>query len=810
MPIELPQLDDITFDRTVAELERRIAVYAPEWTDRNASDPGIALIHLFAHLAEQVGWRLNRVPESAHVELLKILGVRLQPAQAAQAMVALLLTDPTTLAGYTLAAGARVRAKTGSPPPAFETDAAIDVVPAEPVLLATTKNPFIYDLLDTGAGRETPISYPTVPANDTEWLTVTWDGKTPKIKDVPLDPVRLIGRPAQRHVWIGLAANLTANAGFRGARVTLSVSFDDDERPDLTADERCGTDAPAGEMPVPIDWLAYYDASLGAMQPITGRIDDTTARFTRSGTLRFGVPMTVGAIPDARWAPLRAAGTSTPLQACLALGEKIRAELQPLSPLTTITGPVFSTVIQHGMSAADAEAAKTLPPVMHPLDPALRAVTRVQCWLRVTLPASAAAAPTMRVRMATLNAVHVTHATTVRNEVLGRGTGRPRQKFALANQNVLAGTLELAVQESVDATTPLEEWAETDAIEAADAFARLYVLDREAGTIESGDGEHGRIVPLVPGTGEVIALRYRHGGGLAGNVGVGAITVLDSGAAGVAGVVNPVRADGGRDAETLEQAKTRVRKEIASRSRAVTAEDFRWIASQTRDVRVARAEVIPLRRPLPRTLAAGPASGGGTIPAGPPISMHCGTVPQGPLGLDPRVAAGAVSVVVIPDEPGSEPVPTRSFLRAVCRWLDAHRLVTTEVHVVPPQYCRFCDVQVMVQARPGYTRSRLQDLVGERLARWLHPLTGGDEGTGFPFGGQVHIAELIALVTRVEGVARVESISAWFTRTRSAATPRQGQLVLCPSLPGQVDRIQLGAEECVSIDPTSLTLGTVA
>lgn len=808
MPIELPQLDDITFDRTVAELERRISVYAPEWTDRNASDPGIALIHLFAHLAEQVGWRLNRVPASAHVELLKILGVRLQPAHAATTTLALLLTDPTTLAGYTLDRGARIRAKAGTPPPSFETDDPVDVVPAEPVLLATTKNPLVYDLLDTGAGRETPAVYPNVPANDTEWLTVTWDGKTPKIKDLPLDPVRLVGRPVQRYLWIGLAANLAADAGFRGARVTLSVTFDDDERPDLTADERCGTMTAAGEMPLPIDWLAFYDAVDGAMRPIGGRIDDTTARFTRSGGLRFTVPMTVGPIPDARWAPLRDPGTTTPLQACLALGAAMQTQLQPLSPLLTLTETKYREVIQHGIDAAAAQAAATQPPIAHPLDPALRAVTRVHCWLRVALPASASGAPTMRVRMATLNAVRATNATTVRNEVLGRGTGRPGQEFALANRNVLTGTLELAVQESVDATTPLEEWSETDALEAADPFARVYSLDREAGTISTGDGEHGRIIPLVPGTGEVVALRYRYGGGLAGEVGVGGITVLDSGAPGVAGVVNAVRATGGRDAETLEQAKLRVRKEIASRSRAVTAEDFEWIASQTPDVRVARAVVVPLRRPLPRTIAAGP-SGVTVAPSGPPVSMRCGTVPPGPLGLDPRVAAGAVSVVVVPDEPGSEPVPTRSFLRAVCHWLDSHRLVTTEVHVVPPQYCRFCDIQILVQARPGYTRSKLQDLVGERLAKWLHPLTGGDEGTGFPFGGQLHIADLIALVTRTEGVDRVESLSAWFTRTRSAAAPRQGQLVLCPTAAGQVDRIQLAAEECVSFDATSLTLGTV-
>ena len=55
MPIEAPQLDDLRFDRTVEELVRRIPAYAPEWTDHNASDPGISLIDLFAYVTEQMG-----------------------------------------------------------------------------------------------------------------------------------------------------------------------------------------------------------------------------------------------------------------------------------------------------------------------------------------------------------------------------------------------------------------------------------------------------------------------------------------------------------------------------------------------------------------------------------------------------------------------------------------------------------------------------------------------------------------------------------------------------------------------------------
>ena len=53
-------------------------------------------------------------------------------------------------------------------------------------------------------------------------------------------------------------------------------------------------------------------------------------------------------------------------------------------------------------------------------------------------------------------------------------------------------------------------------------------------------------------------------------------------------------------------------------------------------------------------------------------------------------------------------------------------------------------------------------------------LTGGDDGTGYPFGAQVHIADLIAHVFRTEGVERVDSLTARFARTKSNAVPRTG------------------------------------
>jgi hypothetical protein len=792
MPIESPQLDDLRFDRTVEELTRRIPVYAPEWTDHNASDPGITLIQLFAYLAEQIGYRLNRVPEKNHIELLKLLGVRLQPAHAASTRLALLLSNPATLVGYSLAAGARASAKKGDPPPSFETDGPVDVVPAEPVLLITTLNPNLGDLREGETAP--PLVFPdTIPNDNTEWMAVAWDGKTPKLKDMPAGPVKIFRRAdPQPYLWVGLDFNPALDAGFRNVRVALTVQLDDDEQPDLASDVACVNPRSAGEEAPAIDWLAYFDAAANEVRRVPGRIDDTSGRLTRSGTIRFTAPLDLG--PITTWADLRPPTTVGALDACLALADTMAGELQSLPPLGTLTIGTYRSVLSTGVIAAHEAAEAVQPPIAHPLDPALR--DKAKGWLRLTLVPPAAGESSRRVRMVSFNVVPATHATTVTNEILGRGDGRPGQRYLLANANVLPGTLDLAVQEDVDPVTPLVNWSETRSLDTAQPFDSVYELDPEAGA----DGRGGRIPPLVPNTGDIIARRYRFGGGEKGEVPVAAVTVLDTPAPGVAEVVNVVAARGGREAETLEQAKRRARKELSTRSRAVTASDFEWIALQTPTVRVARAQIVALRRPLPRAAGA---------PA-PPAAPRCGpALPQGPNGLDRIQAPGAVTVVVVPDEPGPEPTPTPSFLREVCRQLDGHRLVTTEVHVVPPQFCRLCTVFVRVRGKAGYTRSRLQDLVEATLGTYLHVLTGGEDGQGFPFGAQLHVADLIARVLRTEGVERVEFLSADFTRTKSNGVPREGRLVSCPSAAGDVDRVALSPEESVSIDVTTVNLATV-
>lgn len=90
MSLRPPDLDDRDFQALMRDALARIQDASPRWTDHSPSDPGIVLLDAFAYLTEMMIYRLNRVPEKAYVEFLRLMGVTLRPPAAAK--VALRLT----------------------------------------------------------------------------------------------------------------------------------------------------------------------------------------------------------------------------------------------------------------------------------------------------------------------------------------------------------------------------------------------------------------------------------------------------------------------------------------------------------------------------------------------------------------------------------------------------------------------------------------------------------------------------------------------------------------------------------------------
>ncbi|MGR9115878.1 MAG: putative baseplate assembly protein [Gammaproteobacteria bacterium] len=116
-----PNLDDRSFDELVAEAIRQVRQSCPEWNDLSPGDPGVVLLEVFAHMTETLIQRLNRLPDKAYIEFLRLIGVKLQPPAAATTTLKFSLTRPQTYP-VEIRRGIRVTSKRldkGIEPPVF-------------------------------------------------------------------------------------------------------------------------------------------------------------------------------------------------------------------------------------------------------------------------------------------------------------------------------------------------------------------------------------------------------------------------------------------------------------------------------------------------------------------------------------------------------------------------------------------------------------------------------------------------------------------------------------------------------------------
>jgi len=350
--------------------------------------------------------------------------------------------------------------------------------------------------------------------------------------------------------------------------------------------------------------------------------------------------------------------------------------------------------------------------------------SRVVTWIRVRLPlpadAQAPSNPVAQINWLDINASKVSQLIQVPVELVGTATGEPDQNYTLVNTPVSAVT----VQITIDGVP----WLLTDDLLAAPSevedatLSQVFTVDSASGTIAFGTGLQG----ARPAAGAKIFASYYYGGGVAGNVGIGAIKTSPQLPAGFT-VSNPLPTSGGTAGESLDDAENRIPLYVNHVNRAVSAQDFKDVVNSTPGVAVGRVEVLPLYQP------------------------------------DTGVSApGVVTVMVVPDDPTTPqgPVPDGYFLQAVCNYLDPRRLLTTEVHVTGPDY-QDISVSIGFDIVAGQDVATVQAGIKAAIGSYLSPLTGGPAGTGWPLQKSVVDRELLAQAARVNGVADISNVLMW-------------------------------------------------
>lgn len=322
------------------------------------------------------------------------------------------------------------------------------------------------------------------------------------------------------------------------------------------------------------------------------------------------------------------------------------------------------------------------------------------------------------------------HAETVQDEALGESTGLPGQRLRLAHFPVVGDTPPVLLQ-----TAERDGWVDWDVVPhfaASGPTDRHITLDAATGEIAFGpavreaDGTMRQYGTVAPKGAVIRARRYRTGGGRAGNVARGAVQVLRSSVPYVADVLNREAARGGVEGETVEEAKTRAPITLRAQERAVTLRDYEELA----------------RRAAPET-----------------ARITCLE------GEESEHGAYAVRVLVVPQavpDPGGrlrfeQLVPGDALLQRITRHLDERRLIGTRLAVGPPFY-QGVTVVATVHAFRGVDTDRVRRQAHDALYRHLDPLTGGADGTGWPFGRPVQAGEVFAVLQRVPGVELVDAV----------------------------------------------------
>lgn len=670
MALNKPILDARTFEQLRNELVARIPVYAPEWTDHNASDPGITLLELYAYLGENLLFRFNQIPEATFIEFLRLLQI---PQRAAEPARSLLTFTTKELAGVRVPQGSLAKAGNVG----FTTLNEVRVLP----VTAFACGKFADELPAAGTDEETFFRQAMRTMRDVGTVSDTAPYAT-----------RLLWQQEP-----GTALDFTDTVD---GVLWLPVLA---EKADQVAAVRAAL-ATHGEAPLLLNVGVVPEVR------IERDLDTTSPAYAN----RFRCPGTGvgGGGPAVQW------------QIWSALGADYKPSYRALAVEgDTSDGLTHEGVIrlrlprdleQVGLFVIDDEDAIGTGDLPPPLDDEIAA--RVVFWLRAFRLDGSRFGKLLYVGA---NCAQVEQTVQARGEFLGTGNAQPNQEYALVNTQVISGSLGLEVEE----TDGWHSWQQVDGFFASGETDRHYLLDAAAGRVRFGNGLQG----LAPQIGQRIRVTgYRYGGGSSGNVAARAIDKLVPNLP--LKLLNPLPAYGGADAETVEAALERIPGELRRRDRAVTEDDFRELACLTPGGGISRAECL--------------------------ARYH----PQRP----DAESAGVVSVVVFPHSDAQHPnapMPDANQLRRVCQYLDARRLVTTELYVLPPKY-RKVAVAVGIKVKPGFGIDAVRHWVELVIRQFLAPLPPyGPTGSGWPLGRRVHAPELEAAAHQVEGVEYIEGLT---------------------------------------------------
>lgn len=719
MPMLLPNLDDRRWVDLVDEGRALIPLYVPEWTDQNAHDPGITMIELLAALAEMDIYQVNRITDRARLKFLAAVGIHPLPPLPATTVLSfsyvgktpdpLVVLEPDIECAYVDDADVETR---------FRTLAPVTVLPLTLMAIQIRDANGFRDLTDR-TRRGVPFgAFGDVPQVGNE-LYLGFDA--------PLVAGRahsLFFTFASPHAGMAERLRIAAEAEVRQQACTPVVPrcATASQQRDPTPSQRAAQPvAPLAAVRLACEMLVG-DGVATRWMPLGG---SAFADDTRYLTLDGGIVI----IPSLDGVKQRTGHVDAELSYLRIRFEAGAYDAPPIITNLALNAVRAEQASHPGVATWSIPAGVASPPAAP--EPWARMQLQFDSGGRVAVLefVQDPAIPPLRILDYAAASATTAGRLSIEAVALGTGDGTPWQQMRLPVSPVKRAGFRLL---SLDQNGLWQCWRDRRDFDGSHRDQYDFVLDPSAGLVSFGDGEHGRVAAAgVQFFAACLETRAQAGNLRARTVDMlvdsphnrALITGFDS-VKKVLLPANPLAATGGAMAETLALASGRAIEMLARPQRAITLGDYEMLAKATPGVEIARVKAWADRH----------------------ADFPC------------IKASGMVTIVVLPNMPVPRPTPGPALLRAVSAYLGRRRIIGSRIDVVGPAY-RVVTVQAQVQPLAGTSPRALAARIVDALDVYLHPLTGGADGQGWPFGRSVFRAEIMQVIDSVPGVDYVATLA---------------------------------------------------
>jgi hypothetical protein len=298
--------------------------------------------------------------------------------------------------------------------------------------------------------------------------------------------------------------------------------------------------------------------------------------------------------------------------------------------------------------------------------------------------------------------------------ILGKSNGLPNQVFKGRLKDIIPSSFIIQAGKKMKDQILWKDFKYVDSFVSSESKDAHFTCDFEQDLIHFGNGERGRI-PFSMGD-PLRIVSFATSNKERGNIKEGEINQflypLDDFK--TLNIKSITPAEGGREKMNQIEEKKSVLQEYKEIHRAVTKEDYEYLAKNIHGIRIAMTKAI----------------------------VH-------------EENENTVVLVVVPYNGMKNPKPDEKLLKMIRKYLDEYRLITTKIEVISPEYIEVAIKCVIATDNISkFDQVKLQ----EKIKKYLSPVSTHEINREYEIGTPVYKSEILRIINEFEAVQYVSKL----------------------------------------------------